>query len=147
MRTVRRHAVQVLSDVERLGVERALAAAPYLIVDESRRLGHVQCAPDAHRRAVQVSRADFRHVTRTVYLLVFLPVLVVVVRFQRQLRAANDTLETPAVEEREVLERTHPVHLVHRLVASQARALVKVRPVHGRGRPVIAGDQDRPGGR
>jgi len=79
LRAVRRHAVQVLSDVERLGVERALAATAYLVVDERRRLGHVQSAPNAHRRAVQVSRADFRHVARTVHLLVFLPVLVVVI--------------------------------------------------------------------
>jgi len=121
----------VLLDVERLGIERALAAAAYLVVDIRRRLGHVQRAPDAHRRAVQMARPDFRHVARTVHLLVLLPVLVVVVRLQRQLRTAHDALEASAVEKREVLERAHPVHLVHRLVASQARALVKVRPVHG----------------
>lgn len=126
LRPVGRQAVQVLLDVKRLGVERALAAAPYLVVDVCRRLGHVQGTPDAHRRTVQVPRPDLGHVARTVHLLVLLPVLVVVVRLQRQLRAAHDALEAPAVEEREVLERAHPVHLVHRLVASQARALVEI---------------------
>lgn len=41
LRTVRRRAVQVLFDVERLGVERALAAAAYLVIDECCRLGYV----------------------------------------------------------------------------------------------------------
>jgi len=120
----------VLLDVERLGVERAFAAAAYLVVDVRRRLGHVERAPDAHRRAVQVAGPDFRHVARTVHLFVLLPVLVVVVRLQRQLRTAHDALEASAVKESKILERAHPVHLVHRLVASQTRALVKVRPVH-----------------
>jgi len=121
----------VLLDVERLGVERALATAAYLVVDVRRRLGNVQRAPDAHRRAVQVARPDFRHVARTVHLLILLPVLVVVVRLQRQLRTTHDALEASTVEECEVLKWAHSVHLVHRLVASQARALIKVRPVHG----------------
>jgi len=127
---VGRRAVEVLLDVERLGVERAFAAAAYLVVNVRRRLGHVERAPDAHRRTVQVARPDFRYVARTVHFLVLLPVLVVVVRLQRKLRTAHHTLEASAVEEREVFEWAHPVHLVHRLIASQARALVKVRPVH-----------------
>lgn len=116
----------MLFDVERLGVKRTLAATAYLVVDERRRFGYIQCAPDTYRRAVQVSRADFRHVTRTVHLLVFLSVLIVVVGLQRQLRAADYALEAPAMKERKILERAHSVHLVHRLVAPQACAFVKV---------------------
>lgn len=65
-----------------------------------------------------------------VHLLVVDGVLVVIVGLQGQLGAADRALEAPRVEEREVLERAHSVHLVHRLSAPQTRALVEIRPIH-----------------
>ncbi len=110
--------VQMRFYVQRFGVERALTIAAYLLVDVRRRFGHVQCRPDADRRSVQMSGPDFWYMTRTIHLLVFLAVLVVEVRLQRQLGPANAAFEAAAVEECEIFQRPHPVYLVHDLVAA-----------------------------
>lgn len=52
--------------------------------------------------------------------------------FQSQFGPAYRAFEAAAVEEGEVLQRTHPVHLVHDFAAPEARALVEVGPVHVR---------------
>lgn len=104
---------------------------PDLLVDEVGGLGHVQGGPDAHRAAVEVSGPDLGHVAAAVHLLVLLPVLVVVVGLEGELGAAHRALETSAVEEGEVLQRTDPVHLVDGLAAPEAGALVEVGPVDG----------------
>ena len=66
----------------------------------------------------------------TIHLLVIDRVLIVIVRLQRELRAAYRALEATRMKERKVLEGSNPVHLVHRLLAAQTRALVEVRSVH-----------------
>lgn len=78
-----------------------------------------------------MSRPDLGHVAAAVHLLVLLPVLVVVIGLQGELGAADGALEASAVEEGEVLQRAHPVHLVDGLAAPETRALVEVRPVDG----------------
>jgi hypothetical protein len=77
-----------------------------------------------------VARSDFGHVTVAIHLLVLLSVLVVVVRLQRQLGTTNRALKASTVEEREVLQGAHAVHLVDSLVAPQTGTLVEVGPVH-----------------
>lgn len=126
-----RVAVEVRADVERLRVKRTLPGAADLLVDEVRGPGYVHGGPDPDRRSVQVSRSDLGHMATAVDLFVLLAVLVVVVRLERELRAADGALEAAAVEEGEVLERADSVHLVDRVVAPQTRALVEVGSVHG----------------
>lgn len=74
--------------------------------------------------------ADFWYMTTAIHLLVLLPVLVVIVRLERQLRAANRALETTTVEEGEVLQGPDPVHLIDRVGATQAGGFVEIRTVH-----------------
>lgn len=109
--------VEVRADVEGLRVERALAGAADLLVDEVRGPGHVHGGPDADRGSVQVAGSDLGHMATAVDLFVLLAVLIVVVGLERELRAADGALEAAAVEEGEVLERTDPVHLVDGVVA------------------------------
>lgn len=124
-------AVQMRPDVQGFSVKSPFATSSNLLVDKVGRPGYIEGRPDADCRAVQVSGANLGHMAATVHLLVFLPVLVVVVGLECQLGAAHGTLETPAVEEGEVLERTHAVHLVHGVVTPQASTLVKVHSIHG----------------
>lgn len=127
-----RVSVQMGAYVQRLRVKSAFPTTSYLFVDKVSRPRHVQGGPYADRRSVQVAGPYLRHVTTTVHLLVFLPVLVVVVSLECQLGPTYGALETTAVEEREVLERSHSVHLVHGVVTSQASAFVKVHSIHDR---------------
>jgi len=69
-------------------------------------------------------------VATTVDLLVVDRVLIIVVGLQRELGTADRALEAARVEERKVLQRAHPVDLVHGLSAPQTRAFVKVWPIH-----------------
>lgn len=109
---------------------RRSTSCPDLLVDVTASR-YVKGAPDTHTGSVQGSGSWFGHVTATVYLLVVDCVLVVVVRLEGELGAADRALEATRVEEREVLEGTHSVHLIDGLSASQTRAFVKVRPIHG----------------
>ena len=124
-------AVQVLLDGQRFGVKSAaLATATDLFVDVAERLGHVERRTDADGRAVQVARTDLGHMADAVHFLIFVRMLVVEIRFQRQLGVANEALETALVEEGEILQRTDSVHLVDGLAAAQAHVLVKVEHFH-----------------
>ena len=78
-----------------------------------------------------MSRPNFGHVTVAIHLFILLSVLVVIIRLQRQFRTTNRALKASTVEEREILQRSHTIHLIHRLVAPQAGTLVKIRSVHG----------------
>ena len=109
---------QMGADCQGLGIEICLTTAADLLVDVVERFGDVERRADADRRAVQVTGTDFRHVTHAVDFFIFAAVLVVVVGFQRQLGAACCALETALMEETEVFEWSHTVHLVHRLPAS-----------------------------
>lgn len=109
--------VEVRADVEGFRIERALAGAADLLVDEVRGPGHVHGGSDADRGSVQVAGSDLGHMATAVDLFVLLAVLVVVVGLERELRAADGALEAAAVEEGEVLERTDSVHLVDGVVA------------------------------
>lgn len=91
---------------------------------------HVKGAPDAHAGPVQGPGPRLGHVTAAVHLLVVDRVLIVVVRLQGEFGAADRALEATRVEERKVLQGTHPVHLVDGLSAPQTRALVEVGPIH-----------------
>lgn len=106
------------------------AGSSYLFVNEISRFRYVQRRPDSYRRTVQMARTDFRHVTAAVDFLVFLSQLIVVVGFEREFRAANGALETAAVEETEIFQRAHAIHLINSLVAPQTGAFVKIWPVH-----------------
>lgn len=105
------------------------ASCPDLLVDVTAS-GYIKGAPDAHAGSVQGPGSRFGHMTATVNLLVVDRVLIVVIRLQGEFGAADRALEAARVEEREVLQGTHPVHLVDGLSASQTRALVEVGPIH-----------------
>lgn len=113
----------------RIDAARRRAARPDLLVDVAASR-HVKGAPDAHAGAVQRAGSGLRHVTAAVHLLVVDRVLVIVVGLEGELGAADRALEAARVEEREVLQGTHPVDLVDGLSASQTRALVEVGPIH-----------------
>lgn len=92
--------------------------------------GYVESAPDAHAGAIEGARPGFGHVTVAVDLLVIDRVLIVVVGLQGEFRTADRAFEAARVEERKVLQGTHPVDLVDSLGAPQTRALVEVGPIH-----------------
>lgn len=94
--------------------------------------GHIESAPDSHAGSIERSRPWFRYVTATVNFLVVDCVLIIIISFECQLGTTNRTLETTSMEEREILQWSNSVHLVHRLLASQTRAFVKICPVHPR---------------
>lgn len=58
-------------------------------------------------------------------------VLIIIIRFQRQLRTAVDALEAARMEEREILQRSNAIHLVDDFIAPQARRLIEIRSIHG----------------
>lgn len=76
---------------------------------------------------------DFWDVTGAVHFFVFCPMLVVVVGLQCKFGSTHSALEASTMEKSEVLQWTNSINLVNDLVASEAGALVEIRPIHGFG--------------
>lgn len=64
------------------------------------------------------------------YLFVILLVLIIEIRLERQLCAAVYAFEATGMEECEILERPHTIHLIDGLAAAQASRLVEIWPIH-----------------
>jgi len=64
------------------------------------------------------------------YLFVILLVLIIEIRFERQLGAAVYAFEATGMKECEILERPHTIHLIDGLAAAQASRLVEIWPIH-----------------
>lgn len=123
--------VHVRPDVERLRIERPLTNAPNLLIHYVIRPRDIEGRANANATPVKMGRPWLRHMTTAINLFILMPMLIVEIRFQSQLGAAHETLEATAMEKCKILERPYPIHLVHRLCASETGALVKVHAIHG----------------
>lgn len=72
----------------------------------------------------------FWHVTAAVNFLILLSVLVIEIGFQCQLGTANKTLKASAVKESKILQWSHTIYLIDRLIAPETSAFVKIGSIH-----------------
>lgn len=56
--------------------------------------------------------------------------LIIEIRLERELGAAVHAFEATGMEECEILERPHTIHLIDGLAAPQASRLVEIWPIH-----------------
>lgn len=69
--------------------------------------------------------------TTTVHLFILLSVLVVVIGFQCEFRAAYGTFETATMEKCEIFQWTNTIDLIDGFVATETGAFVEIGPVDG----------------